>query len=367
MKTSDLDYSLPKELIAQEPMAPREAAKLLYIERKTVKREHLHVADLPRFLGPNDCLVLNVTSVLRARIFGKLERTGNEREVFLLRNITEHKTIPAEAEFSPTFNETPAFAGVGENNRWQVLTRGSVKIGDKILFDKGIFAVVVQKNEDATFIMEFSCAGKEFDDFVAKFGHVPIPPYIHREPGVGEYETVFADPNERRSAAAPTAGFHLTKKLLAELQQKGVQIEKVILDVGLGTFQSIKTENLEDHQIHAEKIYISEETAKRINEAKKNGKRVVAVGTTTLRVLESVANNDGTIKSFVGETKLFITPGYKFKIVDALLTNFHLPKSSLLALVAAFIGSVDSTLNIYREAVENRYRFFSFGDAMFIE
>jgi len=341
MKTSELDYNLPKELIAQEPMAPRTVANLLHVERKTGKREHLHVADLPRFLGPNDCLVLNVTSVLRARLLGNLGRTGAQREVFLLKKI--------------------------EKRIWNVLVRGSVKIGDEISFDENVSTIIVQRKDDATFDVQFSCAEKKFNDFVSKSGHVPVPPYIHREPDAKEYETVYADRRERRSAAAPTAGFHITSEMLNGLKKKGVQVEKVVLDVGLGTFQPVKTEKLEDHNIHAEKIYVSEETAIHINNAKKEGRRIVAVGTTTLRVLESVANDDGTIKSFVGETSLFITPGYKFKIVDALLTNFHLPKSSLLALIAAFIGSTGRTLEIYNEAVEKKYRFFSFGDAMFIE
>jgi S-adenosylmethionine:tRNA ribosyltransferase-isomerase len=346
VKTGDLDYFLPEEQISQQPMSPREAAKLFVVNRKTGKRGHSHVADLEQLINENDCLVLNVTSVLRARLLGSLARTGSKREVFLIKRV------------------------LGENvdeNIWEALIKGSAKQGDEIILGDDLLLRVERNNEDGTFLISFPMSEKTLQEFLLKYGHVPVPPYIHREPGATEYETVYADPSQRRSVAAPTAGFHLTEELLAKLKEKGVQIEKVVLDVGLGTFQPVRTESLEEHKIHAENIYVSEESAQRINEAKKKGKRIVAVGTTTLRVLESVANEDGTIKSFSGETNLFITPGYKFKAVDVLLTNFHLPKSSLLALVAAFIGSVEETLKIYNEAVKEKYRFFSFGDAMWIE
>lgn len=346
MKTSELDYFLPEDQIAQTPAQPREAAKLLAVNRANKTRQHLHVADLADFFTTNDCLVLNVTSVLRARLYGRLARTGSSREVFLLRSVGAIHELP---------------------QLWQAMVRGSVKVGERIIFTEGVAATIDQGSDDGTFILTFSCNPEKFDDFLAKQGHVPVPPYIHNEPTAEEYETVYADPKERRSVAAPTAGFHLTAALLEKLRQKGVQIEKVVLDVGLGTFKPVRTENLEDHKIHSEKIYVSEETSQRINVAKKAGKRIVAIGTTTLRVLESIADENGSIKSFTGETNLFILPGYKFKVADALLTNFHLPKSSLLALVAAFIGSVDMTLSLYNEAVKNKYRFFSFGDAMFIE
>lgn len=344
MKTSELFYDLPIEQIAQKPVEPRENAKLLHYQRSQNICEHLHVSDLVSLLKPNDCLVLNVTSVLRARLLGVHAKTQNPREIFLLRKVsTDDKSCT-----------------------WEVLIKGKVRLGDEILF-KDVAAKVERINQDGTFVVSFPLKENNFINFAQSNGHVPVPPYIHTEPQKGEYETVYADPNERRSAAAPTAGFHLTNAVLDELKLKGVQIEKVILDVGLGTFQPIRTENLEDHQIHSERIYVGSETAERINTAKEEGKRIVAVGTTTLRVLESVAGEDGKLKPYSGETKLFITPGYKFKIVDALLTNFHLPESSLLALVSAFIGSVDKTLNIYNEAVAKKYRFFSFGDAMLIE
>jgi len=345
MRTNDLDYYLPKEQISQQPMSPRTAAKLFVVNRNTGKQEHAHVADLERLINENDCLVLNVTSVLRARLFGTAT-TGSKREVFLIKKI---------------FREN------AEENIWEALIKGSARQGDEIFLDGDISLSVERNNDDGTFLVSFPIPDEKLQEFLVQHGHVPVPPYIHREPGSLEYETVYADPSQRRSVAAPTAGFHLMEELLASLKEKGVQIEKVVLDVGLGTFQPVRTENLEEHKIHSENIFVSEESAQRINEAKKQGKRIVAVGTTTLRVLESVANEDGTIKSYSGETSLFITPGYKFKVVDALLTNFHLPKSSLLALVAAFIGSVDVTLDIYNEAVKEKYRFFSFGDAMWIE
>lgn len=345
MKTSELDYILPEEQIAQTPAVPRESAKLFAINRTQKTRQHLHVSDLPNFFTANDCLVLNVTSVLRARLYGKLARTGSKREIFLVSRIG---------------NKSGA-------NTWEALVRGHVNLGERIIFTEGVAATIDKANDDGTFYITFSGNPEKFDEFLVQQGHVPVPPYIHTEPTAQDYETVYADPKERRSVAAPTAGFHLTTVLLEQLRQKGVQIEKVVLDVGLGTFRPVRTENMEDHKIHAEKICVSKETATRINEAKNAGKRIVAVGTTTLRVLESAANEDGTIKSFTGETSLFITPGYKFKVVDALLTNFHLPKSSLLALVAAFVGSVDEILSLYNEAVKKEYRFFSFGDAMFVE
>ena len=336
---------MPKEQISQQPMSPRTAAKLFVINRKTGEQKHSHVSYLEKLIRENDCLVLNVTSVLRARLFGTAT-TGSKREVFLI------KKISAE--------------NVGENT-WEALIKGSAKQGDEIFLDGDLSLWVERKNDDGTFLISFTISDEDFQKFLAQYGHVPVPPYVHREPDLAEYETVYADPSQRRSVAAPTAGFHLTEEILAHLKEKGVQIEKVVLDVGLGTFQPIRADILEDHKIHSENIYVSEESAQRINEAKKKGKRIVAVGTTTLRVLESVANEDGTIKSFSGETSLFITPGYKFKVVDVLLTNFHLPKSSLLALVASFIGSVEKTLDIYNEAVQEKYRFFSFGDAMWIE
>ena len=367
MRTSDLDYFLPKEQISQQPMSPREAAKLFVVNRQTGKREHKHVADLEHLIGENDCLVLNVTSVLRARLFGTAT-TGSKREVFLIKKILGENTGKKEAVFA---SHRPFFrmgeAKQSPHNIWEALIKGSAKQGDEIFLDGDLSLNVEKNNDDGTFLISFKISDEELQKFISLQGHVPVPPYIHREPGLSEYETVYADPSQRRSVAAPTAGFHLTEELLFSLREKGVQIEKVVLDVGLGTFQPVRTENLEEHKIHAENIYVSEESAQRINEAKKNGKRIVAVGTTTLRVLESVASEDGIIKSFSGETRLFITPSYKFKVVDVLLTNFHLPKSSLLALVAAFIGSVEKTLKIYNEAVGERYRFFSFGDAMWIE
>lgn len=341
MKTSELDYNLPEELIAQKPMEPREAARLLAINRKNKTRAHKRVAHLPDYFSADDVLVLNVTSVLRARLYGRISGTENKREVFLLKQIGE--------------------------GGWQAMIRGRAKIGDKIIFFQDVSATIVETFEDGTFLVAFSGDPEKFNAFLTEHGHVPVPPYIHSEPNPKDYETIYADPKERRSVAAPTAGFHLTEKLLGQLKSKGVQIESVVLDVGLGTFQPVRTENLEDHKIHGEKIIIGEETAERLNAAKKAGKRIVAVGTTTLRVLESAANGKGVLSAFDGETNLFITPGYKFRFVDALLTNFHLPKSSLLALVSAFIGSVEEAREIYNEAVAEKYRFFSFGDAMWIE
>ncbi len=342
MKTNDLDFALPEELIAQEPADPRETAKLLHYSRVTGVSADLTVFDLPSLLRPDDLLVLNVASVLRARLFGVHERTGNPREVFLL------NLIP------------------GPTQKWEALVKGSSKVGDVIWLDT-IKATIRKKRIDGTTEIELAATDAQLRSYLQSQGHVPVPPYIKKEPKESEYQTVYADPDEMRSVAAPTAGFHLSKNVLKRIEARGVQIEKVVLDVGLGTFQPIRTEELEDHKIHAEKIYISGETAAKINSAKNQGRRVVSVGTTTLRTLESAATDDGKVKEISGDTRLFITPGYRFKIVDALLTNFHLPKSSLLALVSAFVGSTEKTVSIYREVVEKKYRFFSFGDAMFIE
>lgn len=333
---------MPKELIAQRPSEPRETAKLLHFNKTTKEKTDLRIENFPDLLSNNDCLVINVASVLRARLFGKNSK-DQEREIFLLKQVDNSK------------------------NLWEVLIKGSVKEGKKIELPENIFATIEKVLDGGSFLASFSVSSKSFEKILEKIGHIPVPPYIGMEPKSGEYETSYADPKEKRSVAAPTAGFHLTENILKRLEEKGVQIEKVVLDVGLGTFQPIRTENLEDHKIHEENIRMDSESAERINTAIKSGKRIVAVGTTTLRVLETAGTDDGFMKPFEGPTKLFITPGYKFKIVKALLTNFHLPKSSLLALVSAFAGSVPETLSAYDEAVSKKYRFFSFGDAMFIE
>lgn len=342
MKTKELDYFLPKELIAQKPAEPRESAKLLYFNRETKEKKDLKIENFPDLLSGNDCLVINVASVLKARLFGKNSKE-KEREIFLLKKVDNNKNI------------------------WEVLVKGSVKEGEVINFPQNVSAKIEKSLEGGSFLVSFSVSSELFDNYLEKIGHVPVPPYIGREPDSHEYETSYADPKEKRSVAAPTAGFHLTKNILERLREKGVQIEKVVLDVGLGTFQPIRTGNLEDHKIHEENIHLSPETASRINEAIKAGKRIMAVGTTTLRVLESAATVEGFVSPLEGPTSLFITPGYNFKVVKALLTNFHLPASSLLALVSAFVGSVPETLSVYKEAVDKKYRFFSFGDAMFIE
>ncbi|HJV33408.1 MAG TPA: tRNA preQ1(34) S-adenosylmethionine ribosyltransferase-isomerase QueA [Patescibacteria group bacterium] len=341
MRTSDFDYELPEKLIAQKPASPREAAKLMVIDRTKDALTHVKVKDLPDFLRKGDVMVVNVSKVFKARLAGKLDDTKkSEIELFLVR---------PEGKF------------------WRALGRPGRKLehGSKIAVARGFVATVQWKDADGSLLVDF---GMPKDEVIRKanlHGDVPLPPYIKRKPKTpSEYQTAYA--KTVGSVAAPTAGFHLTKALMAKLKRKGVTFLEITLHVGLGTFMPIRSENLEGHKMHAEQVEIPEKTAREILRAKVEGRRVIAVGTTALRALEGAAERcGGKICAWHGDVDLFITPGYRFKVADALMTNFHLPKSTLLVLVSAFAGR-ERMLKAYRAAVARKYRFFSYGDATLI-
>ena len=340
MKTSDFDYYLPEELIAQTPLQRRDTSRLLHLDRLTGEVDHKHFYDLPDYLREGDCLVLNDSRVLPARLIGRRE-TGGVIEVVLLKD--------------------------KGNNIWECLTRPGKKTkpGTKLIFGEGeLTALVTDAAEGGNKLLQFSYEGI-FLEVLEHLGKMPLPPYIKTELQDQErYQTVYS--REIGSAAAPTAGLHFTQELLDIIAKKGVKICYVTLHVGLGTFRPVKCENIESHEMHSEFCIVPEETAKVVTETKKNGGRVVAVGTTSCRTLESFAKEDGTLDEASGFTDIFIFPGYRFKCMDALVTNFHLPESTLVMLVSAFAGR-EQVLSAYAKAVEEKYRFFSFGDAMFIE
>ena len=338
MKTSDFVYDLPEELIAQTPLEKRDASRLLVLDRHSGRTEHRHFSDLPAYLRPGDCLVLNDSRVIPARLIGT-RKTGGAVEAVLLRDL-----------------------GGG---RWECLTRPGKKMrpGTEAFFGDELSAVVEEVLPDGNRILRFSCGGI-FLEVLERLGRVPLPPYIKAQLDDPErYQTVYA--REPGSAAAPTAGLHFTNELLDEIRAMGVDVRFVTLHVGLGTFRPVKAEDIEDHEMHAEYCVIPPETADAVNRARANGGRVIAVGTTSCRTLESFAHDDGTLEPSGGWTSIFIYPGYRFKCVDALVTNFHLPGSTLVMLVSALAGR-ENILNAYKEAVDERYRFFSFGDAMLI-
>ncbi len=336
MNKSDFYYDLPQELIAQTPIEPRDASRLLVYDRKTGVTEHKHFYDLTELLRPDDMLVINNTKVLPARITGVKEGTGANIS-FLL-----NKRIDAVT--------------------WETVCRPAkrAKLGTKLTFAPDMTGTVVKEGDEGERTVRFEYEGV-FENILMRIGEMPLPHYIHGElKDKDRYQTVYA--KDSGSSAAPTAGLHFTERLINELKNKGVEFVKVLLHVGLGTFLPVKTDSVENHKMHSEYYMLTDEAAKRINAAKKAGRRVIAVGTTSVRVLESCARSDGTVAAGSGETSIFIYPPYKYKAVDALITNFHLPESTLVMLVSAFIGR-EKTLELYRTAVENKYRFFSFGDA----
>ena len=339
MKKSDFYYDLPPRLIAQTPLERRDASRLMVVDRESGEVAHRHFYDLPELLHPGDCLVLNDSRVLPARLFGTRE-SGGFVEVLLLRELGEGK--------------------------WECLTRPGRKTrpGVRLSFGDGaLTGLVTDTAEDGKRIVQFQYDGI-FLEVLERLGRVPLPPYIKAELEDKErYQTVYArDPG---SAAAPTAGLHFTDALLEQIKARGVQVCYVTLHVGLGTFRPVQEEEITDHTMHEEFCIIPEETARVVNETKRRGGRVVCVGTTSCRTLESFADDDGTVRAGSGWTKIFIYPGYRFKCMDALVTNFHLPESTLIMLVSAFAGR-ENVLAAYETAVEQGYRFFSFGDAMFI-
>lgn len=339
MKTDDFDYYLPEELIAQHPAEKRDHARLLVLDRETGEIEDKYFYDIIDYLNPGDVLVMNDTRVIPARLFGHRKDKEESIEVFLLRN-TEGKT-------------------------WECLVRPGkkMKISTKIIFSEDLSGQVKDIKEDGNRIIEFSYEGI-FNEILDKLGNVPLPPYIKEElKEPEEYQTVYS--KNPGSVAAPTAGLHFTKGLLNQIEEKGIKLAYLTLDVGLGTFRPVSVEDVNDHKMHSEFYTLSQETADIINEARESGHRVIATGTTSIRTLESVYKKCGKITEDSGWTDIFIYPGFEYKVVDAFITNFHLPKSTLVMLVAAFT-SREMILDTYKYAVDNKYRFFSFGDAMFI-
>ena len=340
MKVTEFDYELPEELIAQTPIEKRDESRLMVLNRKNNTIEHKTFKDIIDYLEPGDCLVRNNTKVIPARIYGKKE-TGANIEFLLLNNI--------------------------EGDIWETIVRPGNKlhIGTKVIFGDGLLtAEILDTMPGGTRKVLFTYKGI-FNEILDKIGLMPLPPYIHEElKEKDRYQTVYA--KYEGSAAAPTAGLPFTNELLEKIEQKGIDIANVTLHVGIGTFRPVKEDTVEAHEMHSEHFYIKQEDCDKINKAKKNGKRVIAVGTTSCRVLETIANpENGTVEPIEGDTQIFIYPGYTFKCIDGLITNFHLPQSTLLMLVSALAGK-EYIMKAYNEAVQEKYKFFSFGDAMFI-
>ncbi|MDO4455008.1 MAG: tRNA preQ1(34) S-adenosylmethionine ribosyltransferase-isomerase QueA [Eubacteriales bacterium] len=341
MKTSDFYFELPQELIAQDPLEDRSSSRLMVLDRKTGTIEHHIFKDIIQYLTPGDCLVVNDTKVIPARLIGNKVGTDAKIEVLLLKR--------------------------KENDVWETLVKPGkkAKIGAEISFGDGLLkAKVIDIVEEGNRLIQFSYDGI-FEEILDQLGQMPLPPYItHQLKDKNRYQTVYA--KHEGSAAAPTAGLHFTPELLRQIEEKGVHIAHVTLHVGLGTFRPVKVEDVTNHHMHSEFYVVEQDQADLINETKKSGHRVIAVGTTSCRTLESATNEEGILIPGSGWTEIFIYPGYHFKMIDALITNFHLPESTLLMLVSALAGK-DQILNAYAEAVKERYRFFSFGDAMLIE
>ena len=340
MKVTEFEYELPEELIAQTPKEKRDESRLMVLNRKNNTIEHKTFKDIIDYLEPGDCLVRNNTKVIPARIYGKKE-TGANIEFLLLNNI--------------------------EGDIWETIVRPGNKlhIGTKVIFGDGLLtAEILDTMPGGTRKVLFTYKGI-FNEILDKIGLMPLPPYIHEElKEKDRYQTVYA--KYEGSAAAPTAGLHFTNELLEKIEQKGIDIANVTLHVGIGTFRPVKEDTVEAHEMHSEHFYIKQEDCDKINKAKKNGKREIAVGTTSCRVLETIANpENGTVEPIEGDTQIFIYPGYTFKCIDGLITNFHLPQSTLLMLVSALAGK-EYIMKAYNEAVQEKYKFFSFGDAMFI-
>ena len=339
MKVSDFDYDLSEELIAQTPIEKRDESRLMVLDREKQTIEHRKFKNIIEYLKPGDVLVRNNTKVIPARIYGKKE-TGANVEFLLLHNI--------------------------EEDIWECIVRPGNKlhIGTKVIFGDGLLkAEILDIMEGGTRKVKFYYNGI-FNEILDKIGLMPLPPYIHEElKEKDRYQTVYA--KYEGSAAAPTAGLHFTEELFEDLRKKGIEVANVTLHVGIGTFRPVKEETVEEHKMHTEHFYIKKEDVEKINNAKKEGKRVIAVGTTSCRVLESIADENGFVKETEEDTGIFIYPGYKFKCIDGLITNFHLPQSTLLMLVSALAGK-EYIMKAYKEAVKEKYRFFSFGDAMFI-
>lgn len=342
MKTSDFWYDLPAELIAQDPLMNRDEARLMVLNKETGEVEHKIFRDILDYLRPGDCLVINNTKVIPARLIGEKEGTGAAVEILLLNRVE------------------------GTESTWETLARPGKKcrIGTRVVFGGGLLVgEIVNIVEDGNRYVKFTYDGI-FEEILDRLGEMPLPPYIkHKLENPEMYNTVYA--KFRGSAAAPTAGLHFTEELLEKIRAKGVNIAQLTLHVGLGTFRPVKVDDVTKHHMHTEHCIIDEKTARLINDTHASGGRVIAVGTTSCRTLESMAEEDGTVRSGEMDTSIFIYPGYRFKVMDALITNFHLPESTLVMLVSAF-ATKEYIMNAYAEAVREKYRFFSFGDAMFL-
>lgn len=340
MDLKDFNYDLPEELIAQDPLEERSSSRLMVLHKDTGRIEHKIFRDIIDYLNPGDCLVINDTKVIPARLMGIKEDTGAAIEVLLLKR--------------------------NADDVWECLVKPGKKArtGARIIFGEGLLVgEIVDVIEDGNRMIKFHYEGI-FEEILDKLGQMPLPPYItHKLQDKNRYQTVYA--KNEGSAAAPTAGLHFTKELLEKIKEKGVNVVSITLHVGLGTFRPVKVDKIEEHHMHTETFNISKEAADTINRTRAAGGRVIAVGTTSCRTLESAAADDGTIPARSGDTDIFIYPGYKFKAIDCLITNFHLPESTLIMLVSALAGR-DNIMNAYETAVKERYRFFSFGDAMFI-
>lgn len=340
MKTADFDYDLPQELIAQDPLEQRDSSRLLILDKETGERTHKIFHDIIDYLHEGDCLVINNTKVIPARLIGEREGTGGKVEVLLLKRRSD--------------------------NVWETLVKPGKKArpGMRLSFGDGLLHAEVQEVVDeGNRLIRFEYEGI-FEEILDQLGQMPLPPYItHQLKDKNRYQTVYA--KYEGSAAAPTAGLHFTEELLEQIRAKGVKIARVTLHVGLGTFRPVKVEDVTEHHMHTEFYHVSEKAADIINETKKQGGRVICVGTTSCRTIESAADDQGIVHATEGDTDIFIYPGYQFKVLDCLITNFHLPESTLLMLVSALAGK-ENIMAAYREAVEMRYRFFSFGDAMLI-
>ena len=341
MKTSDFYYDLPQELIAQDPLEDRSSSRLLHLSMKDGSVEHRHFTDILDYLKEGDCLVVNDTRVIPARLYGHKEETGALIEILLLKR--------------------------KENDIWECLVKPGKKArpGAKLVFGDGILkGEIIDVVEEGNRLIQFQYEGI-FEEILDQLGEMPLPPYItHKLEDKNRYQTVYA--KNDGSAEAPTAGLHFTQELLQKVQEKGVKIAHVTLHVGLGTFRPVKVDDVENHHMHSEFYVVEEDQAKLINDTKKQGGRVISVGTTSCRTLESATDEDGVLHPGSGWTEIFIYPGYQFKMIDGLITNFHLPESTLMMLVSALAGK-DRIMAAYEEAVKERYRFFSFGDAMFID
>ena len=397
MNTSDFDYNLPEESIAQTPLEPRDSSKLFLVDRKNKKVDHKHFYDIVDYFEKGDLLVWNNSKVFKARLFGRLE--SSEHDI-------DGDDIPDKALLNQKEVEIFLVRPMKNPGVWKILAKPGkrVKPGMNVRFASDFYCTVIIKEPEGAILVQFEEDDKEVMSKANKYGHIPVPPYVKDEPDQIEiYQTVYS--KEEGSVAAPTAGFHFTDDVIQKLKEKGVEFAEVTLHVGLGTFLPVKSERVEDHTMHSEWVEISEDTANKINKAKSGGRRVVAVGTTTVRTLEGVAKlfspyqgelegvqskkehssqdgphptspNRGGVRPFTGDINIFIKPGFEFKIVDAMITNFHLPKSTLLMLVSAFVGDRlasrspsegrEFMLECYKEAVSLKYRFYSFGDAMFI-